>query len=137
MEKIKIGKKKAGIVLIAIVIVSAIAISISTNVIADEWGNPEEFVSEVIVELNATDDWSGVAETWYCYEIEYNGMYSAVTWTKYTEPLVLSALGNYTFSFYSIDNEGNIEDTKTSHFSIIWDTVAPITTIKITGDTEY
>ena len=129
-------KKKAGIIVLSI-LVATITMILSSNVTADDYGNPEEFVGEVTVVLNATDDWSGVAETWYCYDWEFKGMTSYKDWALYDGPFNLSAQGNYTIGFYSIDNEGNQEDVKSSSFTILWDSTPPVTTIKLNGDTEY
>jgi hypothetical protein len=75
------------------------------------------FIGEVILSLNAVDDESGVRETWI--GIHLGG--GAMIWEKYTAPLTISNIGIHTFDYWSIDNAGNREDTKTISFIIIED----------------
>jgi len=65
-------------------------------------GNNGWFISNVSISLSATDEYSGVNETFY-----RNG--TSGNWTDYSYPLVLSDEGNHTTQFYSRDKVGNDE----------------------------
>jgi photosystem II stability/assembly factor-like uncharacterized protein len=73
----------------------------------------------VTVTLTATDDSSGVATTEYKID-------GASSWTTYTAPFTISADGDHTVLYRSIDNENNAESQVTIHVKI--DTAAPATT---------
>jgi hypothetical protein len=77
---------------------------------AGDAGEYDWYYSDVEVTLTATDDCSGVASTMYSLD--------ALTWMFYTEPFVLTDPGEYTIYFYSTDNAGNVESTKTSTIKI-------------------
>jgi len=68
------------------------------------------YTSDVTATLTATDDMSGVNYTMYKVD---DG-----AWTLYTVPFVVSGNGDHVISFYSVDNAGNIETTKTTAFTI-------------------
>jgi hypothetical protein len=68
------------------------------------------YVSEVTVTLTATDDMSGVNYTMVKVD---DGEY-----TEYEEPFVVSDEGEHTIYYYSVDNANNIEDEKTTNFTI-------------------
>ncbi|MEH7115357.1 hypothetical protein V7124_23815, partial [Neobacillus niacini] len=84
---------------------------VTTTNIDDKWNQ-----GEVAVELTATDDLSGVANTYY----SLNG-------TDFVEgtSLVVSEAGVTTVSFYSEDNAGNVEEVKTVEVKI--DEAPPVT----------
>jgi large repetitive protein len=88
---------------------------VTTLNIDDQWNQ-----GEVAVELTATDDLSGVANTYY----SLNG-------TDFVEgtSLVVSEAGVTTVSFYSVDNAGNVEEVTTVEVKI--DTEAPETTSNV------
>ncbi|HIH29013.1 MAG TPA: hypothetical protein HA260_04325, partial [Thermoplasmata archaeon] len=68
------------------------------------------YTSDVTVTLNAVDGQSGVNYTMYKLDsADYN---------IYTGPFVVAADGTHTVLFYSVDNAGNIENEKTSSFTI-------------------
>jgi hypothetical protein len=68
--------------------------------------------------LNASDDISGVANTYYKVDSE--------SWTKYTSPFTLSNLtdGIHTLYFYSIDQLDNKESTQS--FNLTLDNTEPV-----------
>ena len=68
------------------------------------------YISDVTAILTATDDMSGVNYTMYKVD---DG-----AWTLYTAPFVVSGNGDHVISYYSVDNAGNIETTKTTSFTI-------------------
>ena len=68
------------------------------------------YVSDVTVYLNATDDMSGVNYTMYKLD---DG-----AWQEYDGPFVVTEDGDHTVYFYSVDNAGNIEETKSCSFTI-------------------
>jgi hypothetical protein len=81
------------------------------------------FVSDVTVTLTATDDLSGIAETWY----RINGD----SWSIYQQPLIITTEGTSTVYYYSTDNAGNIEETMSMTVKI--DKTSPTITILSPG----
>lgn len=77
----------------------------------------------VTVELTATDDLSGVANTYY----SLNG----IDFVEGTS-LVVSEAGVTTVSFYSVDKAGNVEAVKTVEVKI--DEAPPVTTSNVTDE---
>ncbi len=73
------------------------------------------YVSEVTVNLTATDDVSGVNATWYRVD--------GGDWTEFTEAFDVTGEGSHTVEFYSDDLLGNVETTQSVSFDI--DTVDP------------
>jgi len=75
-------------------------------------GNMEggTFISDVLVTLNATDDFSGIATTMYKLD--------DTPWVGYTGPFAVTENGNHLLRFYSVDNAGNTEEEKTCEFTI-------------------
>lgn len=71
--------------------------------------------------LIATDDESGVRETWI--GIHLGG--GAMLWERYYEPKIFSGLGDHEIDYFSIDNANNQEDTKTVKFKIVEDIPYP------------
>jgi ABC-type transport system substrate-binding protein len=86
-------------------------------------GNAGWYVSPVVVTLSASDDLSGVAAT--SYRIN-NG-----SWQSYTGPFHVTMDGWYAIGYNSSDKVGNSEITHTFLFGI--DTLAPTTTVRVTG----
>ncbi|MEC1522161.1 fibronectin type III domain-containing protein [Neobacillus niacini] len=84
--------------------------------VVDGWNQ-----GEVSVELTATDDLSGVANTFY--SINGSEFVEGTTFTVTEE-------GVNEVSFYSVDNAGNVEETKTVEVKI--DTEAPETVSNVT-----
>ncbi|MFS0775123.1 fibronectin type III domain-containing protein [Neobacillus sp. 3P2-tot-E-2] len=86
--------------------------------VVDKWNR-----EAVSVELTATDDVSGVANTYY----SLNGI-------DFVEgaSLVVSKAGVTTVSFYSVDNAGNVEEVKTVEVKI--DEAPPVTTSNVTDE---
>jgi len=68
------------------------------------------YTSNVKVTLTATDDSSGVNFTMYKVD---GGAYA-----KYTAPFIVSADGEHTVAYYSVDFAGNTETEKTATFTI-------------------
>jgi hypothetical protein len=81
------------------------------------------YVSDVTVTLTRTDDDSGVDYTKYKLD--------SGAWTNFTTPFVVSANGNHTVFFYSVDKAGNTETEKNSTFTIQQE--IPSLTITIKG----
>lgn len=91
-------------------------------------GNNDWYISDVTVELIATDNLSGVAKTEYSLD-------SGTTWQLYTNPFVLSEEGATTVLARSTDNALNLEDPPVSKTFKI-DKTAPQTSIAV-GDPNY
>jgi len=67
-------------------------------------GENDWYVSDVLIELNATDEGSGVNATYY-------KIYQDDEWTKYTDVLIVTEDDyDYSLYYYSVDNAGNVED---------------------------
>lgn len=81
-------------------------------------GTNNWYRSSVQVSLNATDSVSGVAFTFY--RVDGGAVQT------YAGPFVLSALGQHTVQFWSVDNLNNTESTKSVAVNI--DTNAPVVT---------
>jgi hypothetical protein len=77
------------------------------------------YVSDVIVTLDAFEEFSNPTATYY--------MYDGVGWSEYTGPFTVSDEGDTTVSFYSIDDVGNVEGVKTGSFKI--DKTPPVSSI--------
>jgi len=73
-------------------------------------GNNGWYISPVLVSFTATDSQSGVTSTMYKID--------SGSWTTYSAPFVVSADGNHTVSYYSIDKVGNMETSKTANLKI-------------------
>jgi hypothetical protein len=69
------------------------------------------YISDVTVTLNAVDTQSGVNYTMYKLD--------DADWNIYTGPFMVTEDGSHTVLFYSVDNAGNIEDEKSSTFTIV------------------
>jgi VCBS repeat-containing protein len=82
------------------------------------------FISDVVVTLTATDDFS-VATTLYSLD--------GKNWLAYTGPFTLFKDGMNTVYYYSIDTAGNFETVKSDTIIIDTDTTGPIITITYTG----
>ena len=82
-------------------------------------------LSAVQVTLSATDNLSGVQSTFY----RVNG---GATQT-YAGPFVISALGQHTVEYWSVDNLNNTEETHSLLIKI--DTVAPVVTVSANPST--
>jgi hypothetical protein len=80
------------------------------------------YISNVTVTLTASDTQSGVNYT--KYQVDSGG------WTTYSTPFVVTANGTHVVSYYSVDNAGNIETTKTSNFTIQHQTFSIEITVK-------
>ncbi len=77
------------------------------------------YVSPVTLSLNAYDNESGVAATYY----SVNGGPDR----QYTGPTTFTAFGAYTIAFYSVDVAGNVEATQFNNFSIKTTTTTSLT----------
>jgi hypothetical protein len=96
---------------------------ITTISVEGTLGNNGWYVSPVIVSLNATDSQSGVNYT--MYELDNSN------WTMYTGPFEIDNDGTHMISYYSVDEAGNVETTKSANLNI--DSTAPITTHAFSG----
>lgn len=88
-----------------------------TECILDGEKQGRYFVGNVTLSLVATDDESGVRDTWLATHLGGGAM----KWEIYHEPITISNIGEHKFDYWSIDNVGNREDTKTISFIIIED----------------
>jgi len=82
------------------------------------------YISEVTVILEATDDMTGVNRTMYKVD---DG-----EWEEYLISFTVTEEGEHTISYYSVDNDENIEETKTEDFIIDFDPGQDITELEIT-----
>ena len=77
----------------------------------DPDGENNWYISNVTVNLIATDFWSGIKATYYRINAE--------EWKKYVGPFVLSENGDdILIEFYSVDNDENVEDVKSETIDI-------------------
>lgn len=75
-------------------------------------GKNDWYVSDVIIALTASDEGgSGLDKTRYSFD---NGD----IWKEYNEPLIISQEGITTIKYFSVDNQGNKEETKTEIIKI-------------------
>ncbi len=77
-----------------------------------------------IIEINATDAYSGTDKTYYSI--------NNAPFQEYTQPIPFANEGLYQLSVYSVDNLGNKEDNVTRQFII--DNTPPKSTLTIDGD---
>ncbi len=80
------------------------------------------YTSDVLVTLNASDDFSGVASTNYKLD--------DTSWLSYDQPFSVTQNGVHALRFYSVDNAGNTEEEKSIEFTIQY---PPNLQISITG----
>jgi hypothetical protein len=97
-------------------VVTSIAINPTTPNGNDGW-----YTSGVTVSLTTNDNSSSVAKTEYSLD--------GSTWQTYTAPFTLNQDGQYTVSYRSTDNSGNVETVKSISFKL--DLTGP--TIKAAG----
>jgi VCBS repeat-containing protein len=83
------------------------------------------FISDVIVTLTATDEFS-VASTMYSLD--------GINWFVYAKPFTIAADGITTVYYFSTDDASNAELTKSDMIIIDTDITAPIITITYSGD---
>ena len=76
------------------------------------------------VDLSAKDNVSGVEQIFY----SING----AAFQKYTSPVAISTEGNFNFKYYSVDNVGNAEQTRSKEFIV--DLTTPVTVQKVNGE---
>lgn len=76
------------------------------------------------VHIKGNDEMSGIDQTLYSIN---NSEYSL-----YSNSINFSEEKSYTFSYYSMDNVGNVEETKKVEFEV--DLTAPVTQMTISGD---
>jgi len=133
MNTKKISRKKAIVAGSAVMVIVSIIVAANVAALPPPSGD-NVFKGEVTETLNATDDWSGVDYTMFCYNyINLEGVGSATLWAEYLGPFTVSALGNYTVSYYSVDIAGNTEETKITEFSIVGDVTPPETVCTLDG----
>jgi parallel beta-helix repeat protein len=77
----------------------------------------------VTVTLTASDSLSGVESTWYKIDAGF--------WTLYSVPFLVGGDGVHTVQYYSFDEAGNSENTKSTTIKI--DTTSPTTTHELSG----
>jgi len=77
---------------------------VSTATWQGEQGNNEWYITDVTIEIEATDDQSGVARIEYDYDDEF--------YENYNNPVVVSREGETNFTYRAIDRAGNEEELK-------------------------
>lgn len=87
-------------------------------------GNNGWFLSDVQLNLSATDNLSGIESI--LYSLDYGN-----TWQTYSSPLSITINGKNVILYKSVDKAGNIEDIK--EISIWVDKIAPITNNSLVG----
>jgi hypothetical protein len=75
------------------------------------------FIGNVTITFNATDDESGIKKTWIGWHLGGGAM----MWEVYEEPITISYIGIKTLDYWSEDYAGNEEDKKTFSLTIIED----------------
>lgn len=75
------------------------------------------YIGNVTITFNATDDESGIKKTWIGWHLGGGAM----MWEIYEEPITISYIGIKTFDYWSEDNAGNEEVKKTLSLTIIED----------------
>jgi len=75
--------------------------------------------------LTASDDHSGIDKTYYKWDDD-------PSFTEYVGSFLIPSEGEHTLFYYSIDNVGNVESTKTEVFKL--DATPPVTVDNITTD---
>jgi hypothetical protein len=81
--------------------------------------NGSIYVNDVTIVLSATDFFTGVNYT--KYKLDNAG------WITYTSPIIVTANGEHTLYFYSVDMAGNFEEIKNTTFTIEHDIIVEIT----------
>lgn len=84
----------------------------TTAILEGEKGTGNNFRSDVKVNLNALDNPNGSGIEFTAYGFDQQ------PWQPYTTPLTYTNEGNYKINFYSQDKDGNIEEIKSTEFSI-------------------
>lgn len=138
MKNKKDMKKIKAAAAISAVVLATLIVSSGPAIIADITP-PQvipEFLDNVTVVLEATDDISGVNRTMYKIDlITPQGQGEVGNWGEYTEPIFLNQLGSYTITYYSVDNAGNVEAEKSTQFKIVpLDTTPPVTNCVLVGN---
>jgi len=90
-------------------------------------GDNSWFISDVIANLTATDNFSGVDTTEYSF--------NRSTWITYTTPFTVSSEGNTIIYYNSTDVDGNVETVKSKTVKI--DKTIPSGTLIINNGVEY
>ena len=75
------------------------------------------YIGEITITFTASDDESGVKETWIGFHLGGGAM----MWQRYENPIIISNIGVKTLDYWSKDNAGNVEDSKTLSVSIVED----------------
>jgi len=90
---------------------------------SDTLGSNGWYTSDVYVLLTATDDRSGVANTYYRID--------GGTWLTYLDPFWITSEGIHTLEYYSVDYVDNTETIKSETIKI--DKTLPTTAISVSG----
>jgi cytochrome c len=98
----------------------------SDAVLSGKPGMNDWYVGTIDINITANDSPSGIAAIYYRLD--------GGNWTVYAGEIVVTVQGNHTLDYYSVDNAGNIEPTKSVPVKI--DTALPTVTFGIDpGDT--
>lgn len=94
--------------------------------IADITGDEQDgwYITNPIITLTATDDYSGIDKTYY----RLNGGSVQI----YSAPITVANQGPNVLEFWSEDNNGNVEEIKTVSWQT--DSEPPVSTLATTGD---
>ncbi|TDE11419.1 OmpL47-type beta-barrel domain-containing protein [Jiangella asiatica] len=108
---------------------TAPAVTVSVAGDQDEDGN---YITSATVTITASDAGSGVASIAYALD---DGSF-----VPYTEPVVVSELGEHTLQYRATDNAGNASEVATVAFSVVEpepdDTTAPTVDAAVAGDQD-
>lgn len=99
----------------------------TTSIVTGTHGNDGWYISDVQINLSATDMTSGVKEIHYSINQEAENIVSGDSTV-----ISLTIEGTYTIIYYAVDNAGNIEDTKTITIKV--DNVPPSLNLSVTPD---
>jgi len=83
-----------------------------TTCILNGQGNDNRFYQSVEIRIVGSDTGSGIKESLYQIDNQPAGF------NVYYQPMIIDELGTHTIEYYSIDNIGNIGETKTETFTI-------------------
>jgi len=130
-REIEKRKKIEAAAAIIAVVLALFIVGTGPAIVADDDPRIPVYDGDVTITLNATDDYSGVARTYYAVDPASE----PIDWTEYNEPFVVSEPGSHTVVFYSVDNAGNIEDPPgETTFVIYEDTTPPVTSVELQGE---
>jgi murein DD-endopeptidase MepM/ murein hydrolase activator NlpD len=100
----------------------------TTNVSFEGISKPGNiYHSNVSVGLSASDG-AGLGVDYIAYNLDDGD------WKEYVSPVVVSDEGVHKITYYSVDNDDNIEEKETREFIVLDDTAPPVTSVELGGD---